>query len=156
MLSGKYRSLVQSRRIVVRDEHLSQNEIWAACIASDLITTPYPKHRYSASILIRAAAVGVPVLANRIGWMADVTDRYGLGWTCNTQSPACFASRIQEILDSSKAYTPSDASLRFVEFHTLANFQRQITERISQRMELDFENSAITRSTGLRPVTVLP
>lgn len=134
LLVGNYRSLVQSGRVVVRDEHLSQSEMWAACIASDIVTTPYPKHRYSASILIRAAAVGVPVLANRIGWMEDVTHRYGLGWTCRTQDPASFASKIQDILDRSEAYVPSEASRGFVEFHTLANFQRQITSRISHRM----------------------
>lgn len=142
MLSGKYRSLVQSGRVVVRDGHLSPNEMWAACIASDIVTTPYPKHRYSASILIRAASVGVPVLANRIGWMEDVTHRYGLGWTCHTQNPVSFASKIQEILDRPEDYVSSEASRGFVEFHTLANFQRQITNLISQRMAFGIGHAA--------------
>jgi len=134
LLAGKFRSLVESGKVLVRDEHLSPSQLWAACIASNLITTPYPNHRYSASILIRAAAVGVPVLANRIGWMGDVTERYALGWTCPTQNPVLFASKIHEVLDRAEVYTPSAASRQFVEFHTLANFQSQITERISKRL----------------------
>jgi glycosyltransferase involved in cell wall biosynthesis len=144
LLAGKYRSLVESGKVLVRDEHLSPTQLWAACIASDLITTPYPNHRYSASILIRAAAVGVPVLANRIGWMGDVTERYALGWTCTTQNPVLFASKIQEVLDRSEVYTPSAASRQFVEFHTLANFQSQITDRISTR--LAFSIGQVTQS----------
>jgi len=134
MLAGEYRGLVDSRRVVVLDRHLSQTELWAACIASDLITTPYPTHRYSASILIRAAAVGVPVLANSIGWMEDVTKRYGLGWTCDTRNPIEFAERLSEILGQTTRYEPSDMAKQFVEFHTLANFQSQITDRIRQRL----------------------
>jgi len=76
LLAAEYSDLISSRRVVVLDRHLSQTELWAACIASDAITTLYPKHQYSASILIRAASVGVPVLANAIGWMQDVTDRF--------------------------------------------------------------------------------
>jgi glycosyltransferase involved in cell wall biosynthesis len=121
---------------VVIDRHLSADELWAACIASSLVTTPYPKHRYSASILIRAAAVGVPVVANSIGWMEDVTNRYGLGWTCNTRNSAVFAEKIRSVLGLLDGYSPSRSMQRFVEFHTLANFQKQITSQIANRMGL--------------------
>jgi len=131
MLAGEYRSLVESRRVEVLDRHLSQTELWAACIASDLITTPYPEHQNSASILIRAAAVGVPVLANTIGWMEDVTNRYQLGWTCDTRNANEFAGFLRTILSNSESYVPSKTARDFVDFHTVENFQRQITQRIS-------------------------
>lgn len=135
LLAGRYRALVESQRVVVIDRHLDVDEMWAACIASNLITTPYPSHRYSASILIRAAAVGVPVLANRIGWMEDVTQRYGLGWTCETRNPSVFAGKIAEILGLSEAYSPGQNAKQFVEFHSLRNFQSQITRQIASRMD---------------------
>jgi glycosyltransferase involved in cell wall biosynthesis len=134
LLSAKYGELVSSRRVVVLDRHLSQSELWAACIASDVVTTPYPKHQYSASILIRAASVGVPVLANAIGWMQDVTERFGLGWVCDTRNPLEFAQRIRDITDGTQTHRVCDRSRAFVEFHSLSNFQVQITERIAQRM----------------------
>jgi hypothetical protein len=76
--------------------------------------------------------------------MGDVTERYALGWTCPTQNPVLFASKIQEVLDRSEVYTPSAASRQFVEFHTLANFQSQITDHISKR--LAFSIGQVTQS----------
>ena len=137
LLAEEYGDLLSSRRLVVLDRHLSQTELWAACIASDVVTTPYPKHQYSASILIRAASVGVPVLANAIGWMQDATDRFGLGWVCDTRNPIEFAQRIRDITDGTQSYRISDRSRAFVEFHSLSNFQSQITARIAQRMASD-------------------
>ncbi len=137
LLAADYGDLITSHRVVVLDRHLSQTELWAACIASDVVTTPYPKHQYSASILIRAASVGVPVLANAIGWMHDVTDRFGLGWVCDTRNPNEFAQKIRDITDGTHTHHFSDRSRAFVEFHSLSNFQSQITARIAQRMASD-------------------
>ena len=137
LLGADYGDLITSHRVVVLDRHLSQTELWAACIASDVVTTPYPKHQYSASILIRAASVGVPVLANAIGWMQDVTDRFGLGWVCDTRNPIEFAQKIRDITDGTQTHHFSDRSRAFVEFHSLSNFQSQITARIAQRMASD-------------------
>ncbi|MFM8573635.1 MAG: glycosyltransferase [Pirellula sp.] len=139
LLASEFKELVISSRIVSIDRHLSQDELWAACIASDLITTPYPEHRYSASIVLRAAAVGVPVLANAIGWMEDVTHRYSLGWTCRTRDPREFALKMSEILAQPGAYTQTPQAKSFVEFHSLANFQSRITERIRQRQAAQLE-----------------
>jgi glycosyltransferase involved in cell wall biosynthesis len=136
MLAGNHRRLVESRRVIVLDRHLSQTELWAACLASDVITTPYPNHRYSASILIRAASVGVPVLANAIGWMEDVTHRYGLGWTCDTRDPSVFSCAIRQAMADLDGYAPGPESKGFVKFHSLANFQQQMTCRIQERMAL--------------------
>lgn len=134
LLAADYGDLITSRRVIVLDRHLSQSELWAACISSDVVTTPYPMHQYSASILIRAASVGVPVLANAIGWMHDVTDRFELGWVCDTRNPIEFAQKIRDITDWTQSYRVSDRSRAFVEFHSLSNFQSQITARIAQRM----------------------
>lgn len=134
LLAAEYGDLVLSGRVVVFDRHLSPSELWAACIASDVVTTPYPNHPYSASLLIRAASVGVPVLANAIGWMQDVTERFGLGWVCDTRNPIEFARMLRTITEGAQVYSVDDRSKRFVEFHSLSNFQSQITERIVQRL----------------------
>jgi glycosyltransferase involved in cell wall biosynthesis len=136
LLAGPYRRLIDAGRILVLDRHLRQTELWAACVASDLITTPYPNHRYSASILIRAASARVPVLANSIGWMEDVTRRFGLGWTCDTRDPGVFSATIQEVIGQLQGYAPSPPSKGFVDFHTLANFQQQVTCRMQERLRL--------------------
>jgi hypothetical protein len=66
--------------------------------------------------------------------MQDVTDRFGLGWVCDTRNPIEFAQTIRNITDGTQTHRVSDRSREFVEFHSLSNFQSQITERIAQRM----------------------
>jgi hypothetical protein len=66
--------------------------------------------------------------------MQDVTDRFGLGRVCDTRNPIEFAQTIRDITDGTQMHCLSDRSREFVEFHSLSNFQSQITERIAQRM----------------------
>jgi len=136
LLKNRYRHLVESGRVQCIDRHLSAQELWAACIAADVMTTPYPQHQTSASIVIRAAAVGVPVLANRIGWMAEVVDRFQLGTACDITHTPTFADAIANAFDSSENYRPHASSRRFVAFHTIENFASRITERVALRMGL--------------------
>lgn len=136
LLKNRYRHLVESGRVQCIDRHLSAQELWAACIAADVMTTPYPQHQTSASIVIRAAAVGVPVLANRIGWMAEVVDRFQLGTACDITHAPTFADAIANAFQASASYRPHASARRFVAFHTIENFASRITERVALRMGL--------------------
>lgn len=136
LLKNRYRHLVDSGRVQCIDRHLSAQELWAACIAADVMTTPYPQHQTSASIVIRAAAVGVPVLANRIGWMAEVVDRFQLGTACDITHAPTFANAIVNAYHTSEYHRPQASARRFVAFHTIENFASRITERVAQRMGL--------------------
>jgi glycosyltransferase involved in cell wall biosynthesis len=133
-LHGEFASLVQNRRILSIDRHLTTEELWAGCKAANLIATPYPTHRYSASIVIRAAASGVPVLANSIGWMHDVIQRFSLGTTCDTNRLECFADCLAQSLSSSHSYTMSDQAKRFVQFHEASNFTAHLSMGLAKRM----------------------
>jgi len=134
LLSGKYAGLCESGRVVSIDRHLSDEELWAACLASNVICTPYPNHLYSASIVIRAAKIGIPVLANAIGWMEQTIQRFSLGATCDTTNPDVFAAQFASSLESSAAYRPNAMARRFVDFHTTENFALRLTDRVAQRM----------------------
>ncbi len=79
LLNERFRSLFESGRVFTLDRFLSQEELWAACIAADIVCTPYPSHIYSASIVIRAAKARVPSLANDIGWMSETIRRFLTG-----------------------------------------------------------------------------
>lgn len=128
-LHVEFLPLVQKQRVIVLDQHLSQDRLWAACYASSLMTLPYPEHQYSASLLIRAAAAGVPVLCNAIGWMHETTQQYGLGWTCNTRDPKSFVATLNACLPICNAYTNTPLADEFVRKHSLDNFRSKITER---------------------------
>jgi glycosyltransferase involved in cell wall biosynthesis len=133
-LNGRFAGLLQAGRILSIDRHLSANELWAACVCANVVCTPYPNHRYSASIVIRAAASGVPLLANSIGWMHEMIHQFSLGVTCNTNDEASFAKNIRLSLDRSHEFRIGESAKRFVEFHSAQNFASHLTKRLSERV----------------------
>jgi glycosyltransferase involved in cell wall biosynthesis len=133
-LQGRFAPLVARGRVLGIDRHLSNLELWASCFAADLVCTPYPNHQYSASIVIRAAAAGVPVLANAMGWMEHVVKTYQLGSTCNTRDPDQFPLALLEALEHAQRHQTTPASRRFVEYNSAENFQDQLTARLVERM----------------------
>jgi glycosyltransferase involved in cell wall biosynthesis len=135
-LEHRFRGLVRQGRIVNLNRYLSQQELWAACIGADVVCTPYPQHVYSASIVIRAAAAGVPVLSNSIGWMDETIRHFSLGSTCDTNDREIFADAIVHGLNDAGRFRLNSRARNFVKFHTVANFSNHITERLSQRMGL--------------------
>lgn len=133
-LQDQFHPLIQKQRVVVLDKHLAQDELWAACFASSLMTLPYPEHQYSASLLIRAAAAGVPVLCNSIGWMHETTQQYGLGWTCDTRNLKSFVTTLRNCLPICKNYSTNPLAIQFIQEHALENFQAKIVQRIRFRL----------------------
>lgn len=134
LMRSRYSALEAQGRIIFVNRHLSNEELWAACIGADVVCTPYPQHRFSASIVIRAARVGVPVLANAIGWMEQTVQRFGLGTTCDTLNPSVFAENILTCLDASSSFRLSPCGKRFIAFHTPENFATRLTCRVAQRI----------------------
>jgi glycosyltransferase involved in cell wall biosynthesis len=134
ILRGQYNDLVESGRVISMNRHLSNHELWAACFASNVIATPYPNHRYSASIVIRAATAGVPVLANDIGWMGEVLREYGLGIATDTNNHDAFVKAIKATFDLGAGFQLSDSAKAFVRFHSSQNFAKCLTARLEERM----------------------
>jgi glycosyltransferase involved in cell wall biosynthesis len=146
VFQGEYKDLVDRERIVIRDQHLSHEELWAACYASTMMLLPYPEHQYSASILIRAAAADVPVVCNAIGWMQETTQRFNLGWTCNTRNPAEFGQVLVETVSACDKHLGSQGAQDFVSFHSLDNFRARITQRIRQRISGNSKLANVVKS----------
>lgn len=136
MLGNRFRSLVLSGRLISLDRHLTRHELWGACYASDVVTTPYPNHVYSASIVIRAAAANRPVLANAVGWMGDTIQKYSLGTICNTNDIQQFAVKLVNCLAAAQAYTLNEQAEQFVAMHSEVHFANRLTQRLCERMNL--------------------
>lgn len=134
LIATRYADHIADQRILFLDRHLSNDELWGACIAADLVCTPYPHQLFSASIVIRAARVGVPVLANAIGWMEQTIPQFGLGGTCDTLNPDVFASELVSQLEASVQHRIGPAGKRFLAFHATENFAARLTRRVAERI----------------------
>ncbi|MDX1926767.1 MAG: glycosyltransferase [Pirellulaceae bacterium] len=134
LLASRFQQLTDSGRLIALDRHLNRQELWAACNAADVVTTPYPNHVYSASIVIRAAAAKRFVLANKIGWMDETIGEHSIGATCNTSDSDTFAAKIVEALATAEHFTLTESAQRFVHFHSQSNFASHLTELLCQRL----------------------
>jgi glycosyltransferase involved in cell wall biosynthesis len=119
---------IGENRIISINRILTAAELELAVSAADLVATTYhfPSHLGSASVLIRAAAAGRPVLASKQGWLGHMTRSHSLGWLY----PATSGDRphaIAECLRRSVGYIPSPESGEFAEYHSVDSFCQVVT-----------------------------
>jgi glycosyltransferase involved in cell wall biosynthesis len=144
LLAGEAEPLVRSGHIRVIDRFLDTADFAAAIGAMDVVATPYPRHIGSASIVIRAAAAGRPVLGGTFGWIGWAVNRFALGQTVDVADPDAFAAALARSLEESSTYRPSSAARRFVEFHTPDNYRAHWTMGLRRRLGLPPAEGLVT------------
>jgi glycosyltransferase involved in cell wall biosynthesis len=128
--------LVDAERVISIDRYLGVEELHHAVAALDLVTTPYYRQLAIASIVLRAAAGGRPVLATDFGWCGRMVPAFGLGWTCNVYDPASFGRAIASSLAQAADWQPTAASRQLLRFHAPENFVAVFTSRLRERLGL--------------------
>jgi glycosyltransferase involved in cell wall biosynthesis len=123
-------------QISLIDRPLTATEVGLALEAMNLVVTPYPAHAHSASVVIRAAAGGVPVLGSAIGWMQRTIREFQLGATCSVRDRDAFRAELLRGLEGSEAFQLTAAAQRFVTYHGVANFRAHWNMRLRQRLNL--------------------
>ncbi len=121
-------------RVHALDRFLDEATFAASLAAMDLVCTPYPDHVGSASIVIRAAAAGRPVLAADTGWMEAIVPRFGLGRTVAVRDPIALARALAQALEEAGDHAPRAAAAAFVRFHSHENFAACWTARLRDRI----------------------
>jgi glycosyltransferase involved in cell wall biosynthesis len=143
-LTGPHAPLVRAGRIIAMDRFVSPEEFASGVLAMDLVCTPYPAHIGSASIVIRAAAAGRPVLGSTFGWVGRTIPMFALGRTCQVTDIPSFADNIRSSLDEAQGWKPNAAAERFVRFHSPENFARAWCVGLRRRLGLPPEPGALT------------
>lgn len=136
MLAGPHGGLVASGRIISIDRFVDPDELGAALLAMDLVCTPYPRHVGSASVVIRAAAAGRPVVGSEFGWVRWAIETFRLGQTCNVENVDELAAALSTGLDAAPEYRLSEAAQRWVRFHTPENFALTWTARVREKLRM--------------------
>jgi len=134
LVDGPYAPLLRSGRVILFDRYLEQHELPLTLSAADLVATPYMGHVGVASIVIRAASVGRPIVANDSGWIGSIVSGLGLGTTCAPE-PDAFTAHLPRALDLAETHAPSPASRRFAKFHDIPNFSACLAARLRERLE---------------------
>ncbi len=136
LLAGEAAPFVRTGRIIALDGYVTDEQMSLAIAAADLIGVPYRRHLGSASIVIRAAAQGRPILGTDMGWPGETCRRFGLGTVCTVRDPHALTAALRDALDAAPSFTPHPASRRFVQFHSVQNAHRCWAGRLRQRLNL--------------------
>ena len=138
LLAGKVQESISSKldgpvakkfldegRIILFDAWVEHEFMLNAISAMDVVCTPYPRHMGSASILLRAAAAGRPVLGSDFGWIAYMVKKHKIGRLVDVTDPSAFAEAVTEVLRPEFQTEISDEGMRLItEFHTVESFGR--------------------------------
>lgn len=120
--------------MVVMDRYVSDEELDAAVSAMDLVCTLYPKHRGSASIVIRAAGAGRMVMGSDTAWIGRTVREHGLGRTTPLGDVSVVARTLAECLDEAETFTPGAKARAWVERHTPEHFAACWTAMLRSRL----------------------
>lgn len=121
-------------RLIIIDQYISHELFCLGLNAADVICAPYPRHVGSSGIVVRAAAIGKPILASDYGWVGAVVSTFGLGGTCPVSNLDRFSNQIRDSLDTAASFRQTDEGYRFGRFHTISNFVAHITARFRMRI----------------------
>lgn len=93
LLVGKHSSNIKKMlagigahsNIISIDRFVDDAELLSAINAADVIAATYRCHVGSASMVIRAAAAGKPILGSDFGWVGHTIRKYELGYVCDVE-----------------------------------------------------------------------
>ena len=143
LVATQFRHLVDSKKLICFDRYLTVREFALVLPAMDVVSTPYPVHTGSSSIVIRAAAVGRPVVAADVDWIGRTVKKFALGRTCQVRDEVEFSAAIVEALDDSEKFCLTEEAKQFVQFHSIENFSATWLGRLSQKLNRPLEAKRI-------------
>ena len=82
------------RKIECVSKYISDNDSWSYFRRSQIVLCPYVNFHGSSNVIIRATAVGVPVVAPSFGFLGEVVEQNKIGATYQSQDPAAILEAI--------------------------------------------------------------
>jgi glycosyltransferase involved in cell wall biosynthesis len=117
-----HRHLVDSGRLIIRDEFLDATAYQTMLSAFDVVCVPYPGFTGASSVLIEGLVAGRPVLTDAEGWCHEIVTRFGAGWSGNVRDENAFAATIRVALSQCESYRENEATTRLLAFNTPENY----------------------------------
>lgn len=113
-------------QVIVDERYLPDREAEALLSAADVVLAPYLRHVGSSGILLRAAAIGRPVLTQDYGLMGHVTRTHRLGQTVDTTDPDALATALEAAVFAPGAGFDARTAAAFAARQTPEGFARAI------------------------------
>ncbi|MEM9065847.1 MAG: glycosyltransferase [Planctomycetota bacterium] len=123
LIEGEAAPLVERGLIRLNPDYVSEEDLWLWLAAGDVVVAPYPRHVGPASIAVRAAALGRPVVGGSFGWLGRLIEDYGIG-TAASVDPEGLADAMMVMLGRAEGWEPTERSMAYVAGLTVDGFVR--------------------------------
>jgi hypothetical protein len=115
----------------------------SACCA----VLPYRRHAGMSRVLVEAASVGTPVVADRFGLLGHLVRTHDLGLTVDAANPPALRSAVLELADPERAASYADALARFAARFTRERFRDALVRGLALDASLARITSTSTTSS---------
>lgn len=123
--------------VVSRDHFADDDELMLALAASDLICVARYGHIGISSIVLRAAIMQRPVLAENRGWCGWIVPRFALGWTTHTGRVDDLAAGLADaLLNRAASWRPGPGLDALTAFHAPTNFAAHLARGLVEHRGL--------------------
>jgi glycosyltransferase involved in cell wall biosynthesis len=116
----------------LRDRWIGADEYLEVLAGARVVVAPYPRHRGMSRLILEAAAVGTPVVADRYGLMGRLVKDHGLGLAVSTARPAVFRDALDQLL--ARDGVDREALRRFAGRYTQERFRSALLTALVERV----------------------
>lgn len=125
--------LLESGRLVWKNEYLSSDEMQLHLFACDAIAACYNGHRGISSFVTQASISGRPIFATDYGWIGWATEALHLGQTVSLDNEASFGRSLDDFYRGELEI--ADSAVTFVrKFYSEENFQSHLLAEIAAKV----------------------
>lgn len=132
LLEQQHSQLLESGKIVSRNEFVSNEDLLNAIFAADVVGLPYRTPFMSSGILHRAIHAERMVLTSNRGLLGQLATTFGLGHVADVDSKIDFANKLKQCLVECANWQMSARILQLQSFHTEDNFKNTWTAGIAE------------------------
>jgi glycosyltransferase involved in cell wall biosynthesis len=116
----------------LRARWIEPDELLTVLAQAQVVAAPYPRHRGSSRLIVEAAAVGTPVVADRYGLLGRQVREHRVGLTVDCEQPRVFRRALDSVL-AGEADVDRESLRAFAGRYTAAGFRRALLATITSR-----------------------
>ncbi|GAC1541902.1 MAG: hypothetical protein NVS2B17_19830 [Candidatus Velthaea sp.] len=130
------RDLVDSGRLIVIDQYLTNEQVHVANCALDVAAiTYYPAEQLSAKLL-KAIVTRRPVITNTLGYTGMMVENFAVGESCDITDKAALAGAVSRMLAASGEYEVSPQTERLIQYHEPQNYANSVLASLYRKLGL--------------------
>lgn len=131
LIQERYNHLVESKRIILINRHLSNEEIKYGYAAIDLHTILQYRRANLSANLLKAASYGKPIIVDNFGYTGMMANRFKLGYTCDIRNIESICYALNLGIESLPNFKETPQTKRLIQFHHPDNYANTILSELS-------------------------